>query len=240
VNAEIWKQCLSNIEKTLAQFEAKGADVYPLEVLPAAPDGQVEEFESKTGLTLPDEFKALMKLAGGFRFDWSLNVSGTDEYLVPPIMNIDYGGSTELPFIGASDEVSLLELYEDFQEHYSGYNVSEPEQVEIIRNSFPLCVWDGDGNALGMRLDTDPVEIHCLEAEGCWRVCSTPRRPVEGSLVGKGLTDFLVQWTAVGSPAINSMLWFLQASGDTAFDANSEGIAPWLDWLADPNATESA
>ena len=238
MNSEIWTQCVSNWEHTLECFKRKGADVTSLSILPGVPEEQMRDFEQDTGLKLPEDFIKLLKLSGGVRFDWSPYVRGGGDDLEPPVQFADYGGNSEYELIGASESTSLLDLYYGFQEEYeersSALTEDRERQRAMVRRCFPLYVGDGDGNALVMRLDTTPCQIHVLRASICWWL-SEPPNSLEPTLAGMGLADFLLRWSQVGSPALYSLLDAVKACGGDQLDPASDVAKEWLQWLEDPN-----
>jgi hypothetical protein len=175
------------------------------------------------GLKLPESFRQLLSLTGGFRFDWELES--------PPYDYLQYGGNSEVGFIRASEELTLVEAYRFFQEHYEGYDVEDESQIAMIRRCFPLYLTDLAGNALAVRLDTDPLQVHILQSELAWHI-SEDSSGDDRSLVGLGLPEFLLHWASLGCPSTENLSEVVEACGGETLDANSAGGRAIREWLS--------
>jgi len=226
MHTESWQQITSTLGTTLSQLKDKDVEVSELEFFDPAPAAEIDELEREMGIKLPESFRQFLAITGGFRFDWFTESS--------PIDHIEYGGNAEVDFLRGAEELTLAEAYREFQEHYDGFEVEDEAQVALVRRCFPLYLTDGAGNALAVRLDTDPLQIHLLKSWSCWHV-SSGSADEEKSLVGLGLAEFLLHWASLGGPATENLLELVEEFGEQTLDANSAGGRAIREWLASPN-----
>ena len=223
MHTEDWQQIVSALTTSLAQLKTKEVEVSDLELFDPPPLKQIDDLQREMGIELPESFRQFLSITGGFRFDWEAE-SGPFDY-------IEYGGNAEVDFLRGSEELTLVEAYRDFQEHYEGFDVEDEAQIEAIRRCFPLFLTDGGGNSLSIRLDADPLQIHLLKSELCWHFSDLPGDDNK-SLVGRGLPEFLLHWAYLGGPATENLSEIVEACGGDTLDANSVGGRAIREWLA--------
>ncbi len=222
MHTEAWQQIKASLKTTLSKLEEKDAEVSDLEFFDPPSRQQVDELEREMGIKLPESFRQFLAISGGFRFDWTVESS--------PFSYVEYGGNSEVDFLRASEELSLAEVYRQFQADYQDYGVDDEAQVGIIRRCFPLYLADLAGNALVIRLDSDPPQIHLLKSELAWHI-SDDLSDDSRSLVGQGLPEFLLQWAALGGPSTENLSDFVEACGGQTLDADSaagKAVQKWL------------
>ena len=227
---EVWERCVKNWMFHIAELKVRGVEVSDLKELRGIPESQIEKFERATGLRLSDEFKDLVRITGGASFYWWWQEDEAGA-LPEDLIEFESGGNSEFDLIGATKTWTLLKLYEAFQESYEGYEVEDPKQRELIKNCFPLYLNDGDGNALALRLDTDPCEVHYLDGEFCWHLFEGVEYPDarDSSICGMGLLNFLESWSNVGSPSVAAMDYVLSRARKSSFDSESVVSKAWLE-----------
>ena len=223
MHADAWQQIVFTLIASLNQLKAKEAEVSDLEVFDPPPAAQIDELEREIAIKLPEAFRQFLAITGGFRFDWSTGSA--------PFEYINYGGNSEVDFLRASEELTLAQAYRYFQESYDGYEVEDDGQIATIRRCFPLYLGDLAGNALAVRLDTDPLQVHLLKAELTWHISDDPSDD-DRSLVGLGLPEFLLHWALLGGPATENLSEVVEACGGETLDANSAAGRAVREWLA--------
>jgi hypothetical protein len=193
-----------------------------MDPLPPIPLSQVQAFSRATGHTLPPDFVDLVtKFAGGWNFYWALSRED-DTWLEPPVYMGEFGGNGEVPFIGATTETTLLDLYNNFQDEIrKGWRLNDDTKA-ILPALFPLQSWEGGGaDFLVLRLDVSPAQVLYLDHEGAWR----------GTVIGAGFREFLLGWANLGFPELASHeSW---ASSGRPQDTGP-AADQWRAWLANP------
>jgi len=222
MHTEAWQQIVTVLKTTHSQLSEKDVEISELEFFDPPSLAEVDELEREMGLKLPESFRQFLHLTGGFRFDWELNS--------PPFDYLQYGGNPEVGFLRPSEELTLADAYRYFQEHYDDFDVEDEEQSAVIRRCFPLYLSDLGGNALAVRLDTEPLQIHLLKSELAWNVSDKDGDDAK-SLVGRGLPEFLLNWASLGGPSTENLSEIIDACGGETVDANSaagRSIRAWL------------
>ena len=106
------------------------------------------------------------------RYYWTLGVGPkykTERFLKPPVFMGNFDGNGEVPFIGASARLSLLQVFTEFQAELDEFGPEEPEMREIARKSFPLHTCEGGGgDKVVLRLDLSPARVCLLNYETGW------------------------------------------------------------------------
>lgn len=226
-----WRHLTARMAWVEGRLKAKGASARSPAVMPPVNQAQVDEFTSRTGLRLPQDLVDLVtKFSGGWSFSWDLHVKGDDRWLQPRAYIGDFGGNSEVPFIGASPESTLLDLYQEFQEDIQGTHFvdsGDAKSVEVMPSVFPLHLFEGGGGDYTvLRLDTSPCEVVFLDHEKVYRID-------EKQVIGHGLSDFLRRWANVGFPSCEYLnLVIDKATRD--IDDQSPTVKGWLRWLDDP------
>ncbi|MEW4571416.1 hypothetical protein AB1L88_26375 [Tautonia sp. JC769] len=228
-----WRHLTSRMAWVEGRLKAKGATVRSPDLMPPVDRAQVDAFSDRTGLRLPQDLIDLVTgFAGGWSFSWNLGVAGTDRWLRPGVDVGAFGGNGEVPFLGASRETTLLDLYQQFQEEIHDTFFADAGDAESLRRMpsvFPLHLFEGGGgDSTVLRLDTSPCEVVFLDHEKTYRID-------EGQVIGRGLGDFLRRWANVGFVSCEYLDVFIDAEGR---DIDDVGIAAreWIRWLDDPEA----
>ena len=100
---------------------------------------------------------------------------------------------------------------------------------------------DMQGNALVIRLDCEPCEIHFLKSESCWNL-DDPLVIHGGSLVCCGFETFLRSWVALAAPSTESLKEAISAAGGSIDEPPSdliEKLDSWLGVASDPGGNEA-
>jgi hypothetical protein len=203
-----------------SRLKKKGGRVEELELFDPIPISQVEALEAETGLQLPADLRQfLTECTGGFKFSWYLDRKDS------PLCQ--FGGNSEQPFIGASDDVSLLELYNQYmelmdQEYLFG---EDPENDASIRNVFPLYSWYGEGSDK-IVLRPNPVAVLYLDHEGCYKV-------EDGGIIvcGTHFSTFVSSWANLGFPQFDEYSKLFDKER-LMLDDKGPAAKAWLEWLS--------
>ncbi|MDQ2686834.1 MAG: SMI1/KNR4 family protein [Armatimonadota bacterium] len=225
-----WNHLQERASTLTGQLQAKGVTVEPFNPMPPIPRSQVDDFEEQTGLRLPQDFVDLVtQFAGGWRFYWNLEVQADRRWLRPPAYMGDFGGNSEVPFIGASEGCPLLKLYNTFQEEIRDDAPDDPDTLAALSAMFPLHLTDGGGGDYTvLRLDTSPVEVVYLDHE-------SRRRLGDNRILGHGLSAFLRRWANLSFPQCEYHHSWVDASRREP-DDESLRAQEWGAWLSNPSA----
>lgn len=224
-----WAMVQTNASTTAAQLRAKGAAVGDFTRLPPVPESQLVDFTRETGLAFPSDFADLVtKFAGGWKFDWCLHVKKTDRWLKPPAFVSNFGGNSEVPFIGATAAETLLDRYWAFQARIHSTYLDDPDTLKVMPALFPLHSWDGGGGDYTvLRLDVSPSRIYYLDHEAEWAV---------NAVIGEGFREFVLDWASLGFPECAYYRAWLNARTQEPIESRLKAER-WRKWLADPHAT---
>lgn len=232
MNEEIWSECVTRWERTAKLLKAKGAKTSGPEILPPPPSEQIEEFEEDTCFELPTEFKTLMSITGGFKISWSIYGLSADQK--PPVFFGTKGGNYSDYFVGASQDRSLLQHYNSFQQQMEASCVGGDDEEatrELHEECFPLYPSDFSGDYLVLRLDCDPCEIHFLDHEYGYRLDDSETSFGQSSLVSRGFTNFLMQWTALSYPEPRYLPGIVEYGTSGEIGTETKEAILWKKWL---------
>jgi hypothetical protein len=225
-----WDLVRARANATARQLRAKGVTVSDFSPLPPIPTSQIVEFSDETGISLPTDFVELVtKFAGGWNFYWSLCIEEFGQWLKPPYFVGNFGGNSEVPFIGATREQTLLDQYRSFQNEIKNTYLSDPQTLELMPFVFPLHTWEGGGGDYTvLRLDTSPARIYYLDHEMMWPIN-------DKHLVGSGFREFVLGWSNLGFPQFEYYsCWVDQRTKQP--DDKSPNAQKWRNWLGDTEA----
>ncbi len=233
----IWNKWQKNLLWVLERVAAKGGEIQKPEIFPPVPPSQVEEFERATGLRLPTDFvDVVTNYTGGFRFAWSLyNIYDKSKYILTK--TAIRGGNWEVPFIGASQRKSLLDLYQELQNEFLGScnwifrsefddNEDIQETRKVIPYCFPLYLFSGGGGDYTvLRIDVEPAQIIYLDHE--WGFSVRDR-----AILGRGFVDYVTTWSNLGYPEVDRYCGFFEETTGTLSDTGSLA-QEWMKWLSE-------
>jgi hypothetical protein len=227
--ASDWELIRKRAASTATQLRAKGATVSEFQPLPPISQQQLNQFARETGLVLPGDFSDLLtKFAGGWNFYWSLHVKHNKIWLKPTASVGTFGGNGEVPFIGASKDQTLLDLYRSFQTDIHGTYLDDPDTLKLIPTLFPLHGWDGGGGDYTvLRLDVSPACVYYLDHEIGW--------PVDNEhVIGRGFREFVLGWANLGFPQCEYHSRWVNPETRQPDDLGSKAES-WRKWLSDPS-----
>ncbi len=235
-----WRYLQTQMAWIEDRLRAKRAHVIPCKFDPPIPMSQVEAFRRETGLDLPEDFVTLTtQYCGGWSHWWSLcqkQENGRDKWLEPSHYLGKFGGGDE-PFIGASQERTLVNIYNQFQrEIRRTWIANSPEglaTIENLKSIFPLQFALGGGADYAvLRLDTSPAQVEILDHELSYKTT------LPDTIVGHGLGNFLRDWAYVGFVSANYMS--LINKPVQAADPKEQVAATAADWVRWLNSDEAA
>lgn len=207
------------------QLLAKGATVQPFRPFPPIPSEQIEEFTSVTGLVLPQDLtEFLTEFSGGWTFYWSLFSTAKDEFIQPPVTMGNFGGNSEVAFIGAAEGDSLLRRYQEFQAEIHDTYVDDPATLEALPAMIPLHAWDGGGGDYTvLRIDKSPAEVLYLDHETAWEIG-------QAGVLGTGFREFVLRWAEAGFLQMQYHLGWLNshAQDEARATADDARLRAWL------------
>ena len=180
-------------------FIKLGALVTGPEFHPPVDDSQIVEFESATGLKLPDDFRDFVtNHCGGWNFHWSCFDLMEDNQIEDCSPGSPFGGNQYSHFVRSAD-TTLLSCYEGLVEDVSDWvengSVSD-EDFDIVRCCYPLYLCILGSDFVGLRLDVEPAEVVYLDHEAGFHIESS-------HVLGKGFSRFLRAYTQTGCPDLD-------------------------------------
>lgn len=202
----------------------KDLDVQLFTVLPPVPNSQLTEFRDQTGFRLPVDFQRLVRVySGGWQFAWSLYADEEGRDIGPADRVGNQGGNFEVPFIGATEDRTLLKIYEEFQEFAREMIDLHPDTEAVLPSLFPLLTQEeGGADYTVLRLDRDPAQVVYLDHESDYSVA-------DDEVIADGFAVFLRKWANLGFPSCQ----FLRGGRLDAAQAKTEA---WWKWLEDASA----
>jgi hypothetical protein len=235
MSQKVWDRWQSNLHWVIERILLKGGKVREPEILPPIPVSEVDEFETVTGLCLPKDFADMVvNFGGGFGVAWSLyNVYDQNRDVL--IRASARGGNWEVPFIGATERTSLLDLYHKFQHDFHtvcswifSRDFDDDEDTQECRRVIPHCFplyldGGGGGDYTVLRIDTDPAQILHLDHEWCF--CVRGR-----AVLGSGYADYVTRWSTLGYPEVNGYSDFYSEEIRT-LDVAGKTAKFWMQWL---------
>lgn len=141
LSTQDWAQIQHRMGQFADGFSQLGAEVNGPEFHPPVDEAQVVEFESSTGLKLPDNFRDfVINHCGGWNFHWSCFDLMEDKQIEDCSPGSPFGGNRYSHFIRSAN-TTLLSCYEALIEKVSVWlehgSVSEAD-FKIIRCCYPL------------------------------------------------------------------------------------------------------
>jgi hypothetical protein len=231
-----WKALNDRMAWVEGRVHAKGGSVEGPIMLPPVDAKQVEAFTAATGLRLPQDLVDLVtRFAGGWSFSWMLYDREADREIAPPLESriSIFGGNSEVPFVGATRDETLLDLYRQFQEQIGDtffVDDGDERSRELMPSVFPLHFCEGGGaDYTVLRLDTSPCEVVFLDHDAVYAID-------DEHVIGRGLGDFLRRWAAVGFPSCEYLLDGVVDPERGVIDEAAPVVRDWLRWLDDPEA----
>jgi hypothetical protein len=218
-----WLQITDRVVAVSYFLRQKKCDVNLFRALPPVEKSQVGEFQRKTGLRFERDFQDFVKsCAGGWRFSLSLFLDNKSGPLEPPVKMGTFGGNSNADFIGASENFTLLQAYEEFQTIARDSYIENEETLAILPALFPLQLSEGGGaDFTVLRLDMKPAEVHFLSHDEDYALREN------SSLLARGFRQFLLRWSSLG---------FLSLEHVGAGEDDPVKTRAWWDWLSDPTA----